>query len=157
MSALDRTPALRGALEAIDRILNRGADADDVLRAVLGALHERAGFAWAGIAFVNDGVLANGPETGRLTTPPASFPVAFAGATVAELRVSPAPAARRSTRSWSGWPPSWRRTASSAGIPAVFPGPRCPRNRNERRAARTDGAPRAIPTGEKLEPPARRP
>ena len=30
-----------GALEAIDRILNRGGDADDVLGAVLEALNER--------------------------------------------------------------------------------------------------------------------
>ena len=39
-----------GALEAVDRILNRGGDADDVLRDVLQALHER-GVSWAAIRF----------------------------------------------------------------------------------------------------------
>ena len=39
-----------GALEAIDRLLNRGGDADDVLRQVVATLHERAG-AWYSIVF----------------------------------------------------------------------------------------------------------
>ena len=39
-------------LEAIDRILDRGGDADDVLRDVVATLHERAGYPWAGIFFV---------------------------------------------------------------------------------------------------------
>ena len=54
-----------GALEAVDRILNRGGDADDVLREVVAALVERGGCAWAGIAFVEDGSLVLGPEAGR--------------------------------------------------------------------------------------------
>jgi hypothetical protein len=32
-----------GALEAVERIVDRGGDADDVLREVVTALHERAG------------------------------------------------------------------------------------------------------------------
>ena len=37
-----------GALEAIDRILDRGGDADDILRHVVAVLHETAGYRWAG-------------------------------------------------------------------------------------------------------------
>lgn len=80
-----------GALEAVDRILNRGGDADDVLRQVVGVLHERAGFAWAGIAFVEEASLELGPEAGEPAGEPAAFPIAFQGANVGELRVSPPP------------------------------------------------------------------
>jgi hypothetical protein len=54
-----------GALEAVDRILNRGGDADDVLRAVVAALVERGGCTWAGIAFVEEGGLVLGPQAGE--------------------------------------------------------------------------------------------
>jgi hypothetical protein len=54
-----------GALEAVDRILNRGGDADDVLREVVAALVGRGGCAWAGIAFVEDGELVLGPQAGE--------------------------------------------------------------------------------------------
>ena len=39
------------ALEAIDRILKGGADADDVLRAVVSELAREPGIVWAGIFF----------------------------------------------------------------------------------------------------------
>ena len=81
-----------GALEAIDRILNRGGDADDILRRVVAALHEEAGYAWAGIYFLEGGELALGPQAG---TPDASrrtsVPVAWQGDRVAELVVDDAP------------------------------------------------------------------
>ena len=76
------------ALEAIDRILNRGGDADDVLRAVVAALHERAGYAWAGILFLEDGVLALGPSAGaEQPDARAVVPVSYNGDRVAELVV----------------------------------------------------------------------
>ena len=75
----------------MDRILNRGGDADEVLRAVVGVLRERVGFAWAGIAFVEERELTLGPEAGERGEPVAAFPVAFRGERVAELQVSPAP------------------------------------------------------------------
>jgi hypothetical protein len=53
-----------GALEAIDALVTRGGDADDVLRAVVAALVDDGGCAWAGIAFVEDGALTLGPEAG---------------------------------------------------------------------------------------------
>jgi hypothetical protein len=49
----------RGALEAVDRILNRGGDADDVLRAVLEALHAR-GVPYAAVRFEGSRALAVG-------------------------------------------------------------------------------------------------
>ena len=81
-----------GALEAIDRILNRGGDADDVLREVVAVLHEKAGYPWAAILFVEDGELAPGPRAG---TPDESsrttVPVLWQGVRVAELAVDGAP------------------------------------------------------------------
>jgi hypothetical protein len=75
-----------GALEAIERILNRGGDADDVLRAVVAVLVQRAGCAWAGILFHESGGLLLGPEAGT-PRPDArtQLPVVFQGDHVAEL------------------------------------------------------------------------
>jgi len=84
------TPA--NALEAIDRIVEEGGDADDVLRRVLAALHARAGYTWAGIFFVEEGELALGPQVG---TPAEEMrtcvPVVWQGVRVAELAVDGAP------------------------------------------------------------------
>jgi hypothetical protein len=52
------------ALEAVERILGEGADADDVLREVVRALVDPGGCAWAGIAFVEEGELVLGPTAG---------------------------------------------------------------------------------------------
>ena len=52
-----------GPLEALDRVLNRGGDADDVLRAVVEIVS--GPFAWAGILFREDGRLVLGPEAGE--------------------------------------------------------------------------------------------
>jgi hypothetical protein len=76
-----------GALEAVDRILNRGGDADDVLREVVAALVERGGCAWAGIAFVEDGALVLGPQAGEPDEERrATVPIAYRGEQVGELR-----------------------------------------------------------------------
>jgi hypothetical protein len=80
--------AYAGALEAVDRILKRGGDADDVLRAVLGALHER-GIAYAAVRFVEEGKLVDGPSVGDpdvdgLT----SMPIVYEGQHVGELLAS---------------------------------------------------------------------
>jgi hypothetical protein len=81
-----------GALEAIDRILNRGGDADDVLRDVVAALHHRAGYAWAGIFFVQDGELALGPDAGTPNERNRTHtPVTWQGDRIAELAVDDAP------------------------------------------------------------------
>ena len=75
-----------GAIEAIDRILNRGGDADDVLRAVVVVLVEQGGCDWAGILFSEEGELVLGPYAG-MPEPGArtQVPVVFQGTRVAEL------------------------------------------------------------------------
>ncbi len=76
------------ALAAIDRIVDGGGDADDILRAVVGALVDPGGCGWAGIFFVESGELVLGPQSG--TPAPASrarVPVVFQGTPVAELAV----------------------------------------------------------------------
>jgi hypothetical protein len=78
----------RGALAAVERILNRGGDADDVLRGVVATLHERVPhFAWVGIAFMEDGQLQLGPEAGSGAGVELRALVTFEGAPVAELLV----------------------------------------------------------------------
>jgi hypothetical protein len=85
-------PSASGALEAIERILNRGGDADDVLRDLVDALRERAGYAWAGIFFVEDGALQLGPQAGAAQPDRrTSIPVLWQGELVAELAVDDAP------------------------------------------------------------------
>ena len=81
-----------GALEAIDGILNRGGDADDILRQVVATLHERAGYAWAAFFFLEDGELTLGPEAGAPDpTSRTSVPVTWQGDRIAELAVDGAP------------------------------------------------------------------
>jgi hypothetical protein len=80
------------ALEAIELAVSRGGDADDILRQVVALLHERAGYPWAGIFFLEDGELTLGPQAGapdesRRT----SVPVTWQGAPVAELKIDDAP------------------------------------------------------------------
>src|SRR5207302_1912074 len=55
-----------GALDAVDRILNRGGDADEVLRNVVRLLPEQVpGLAWAGLFFNEQGRLVPGPASGE--------------------------------------------------------------------------------------------
>ncbi|HZR96090.1 MAG TPA: hypothetical protein VFA56_10370 [Gaiellaceae bacterium] len=76
----------------IDELLAGGGDADDVLRGVVSALHEHAGYAWAGISFVENGALVLGPHAG--TPAPerrTSVPITYQQERVAELEVDDAP------------------------------------------------------------------
>jgi putative methionine-R-sulfoxide reductase with GAF domain len=85
-------PAADETLTAIESIVERSGDADEVLRDVVAALRDEAGYAWAGIYFVEGGTLALGPQAGtpneasRTTTP-----VHWQGELVAELAVDDAP------------------------------------------------------------------
>ncbi len=79
--------AYSGALEAIDRILNRGGDADEVLRQVVGALHDIDDYSWVGISFVEEGELALGPVQGERTAEPTTIPISYENNVVAELGV----------------------------------------------------------------------
>ena len=66
----------RGALEALDRIVNRGGDADDVLRDVVAILHDRfEHYSWVGIYLIEDGDLVLGPWRGPQATEHVRIPV----------------------------------------------------------------------------------
>jgi len=76
------------ALEALDRILNRGGEPDDVLRSSVSILAEEPGITWAGIAFVEEGKVALGPEAGEPDEPRrVRVPVVYQGSQVGELWV----------------------------------------------------------------------
>ena len=68
--------AYTGALEAIDRILNRGGDPDDVLRAVVSVLHDRLDdYSWIGIYLVEGDELVLGPWQGPQATEHVRIPL----------------------------------------------------------------------------------
>jgi putative methionine-R-sulfoxide reductase with GAF domain len=88
-----KSDSLRGALEAIERILNRGGDSDDVLRAVIEAIEQRLPqVEWAALLFVERGELVLGPSAGadaggvRL-----ELPVRYDGQRVGRLDVAGGP------------------------------------------------------------------
>ncbi len=76
------------ALEAVDRIVNRGGDADDVLRAVVQTLADEPTIAWAGVFFLEEGALVLGPQSGSPDEARrARVPVVYQGEAVGELAV----------------------------------------------------------------------
>jgi hypothetical protein len=85
-----RASELGGALDAIDRILDRGGDPDDVLRDVLEVLHDL--YPYAAIAFVEEDELASGPAQGTPEEPLERLDISFRDGKVAELHVVPPPA-----------------------------------------------------------------
>jgi hypothetical protein len=76
-----------GALDAVERIVNRGGDADEVLRQVVDVLS--GVYPYASIWFVEEGRLVQGPLAGEATDA-SRYPIAFQGTTVAELEVGSA-------------------------------------------------------------------
>ena len=85
-------PSTDARLDAIEQIVHRGGDADEILRDVVAALHEDAGYPWAGIFFVENTTLALGPSAGapdggsRTTVP-----ITWQGERIAELAIDDAP------------------------------------------------------------------
>jgi hypothetical protein len=74
------------ALEAIDRVVASGGDADDVLRAVVEVLAAEPEIAWAGIRFLEDGELVLGPSAGTSDeTRRHPTAIAYRGESVGEL------------------------------------------------------------------------
>jgi putative methionine-R-sulfoxide reductase with GAF domain len=85
----------RGALEAFDRIVNRGGEADQILRTVVELLHDLfENYDWVGISFVEDEKLVLGPGEGKQPPdrPQLQIPILYEGRVVAELGVEPDPA-----------------------------------------------------------------
>lgn len=65
-----------GALEAVERIINRGGDADDVLRQIVSVLCDRFDhYSWVGIYLVEDDELVLGPWQGPQATEHVRIPV----------------------------------------------------------------------------------
>ena len=77
--------AAGGALERIERILDHGGDADEVLRDVVHVLH--SSYSWVGISFVEEGELVLGPALGEQTVEPTRVPISYENNVVAELGV----------------------------------------------------------------------
>ena len=65
-----------GALEAVERILNRESEADEVLRQTVEVLHDRLDhYSWVGIYFVEGDELVLGPWKGPAATEHVRIPV----------------------------------------------------------------------------------
>ena len=84
-----------GAVEAIERILNRESEADVILRQAVTVLAERLEAAdWVGVAFVEEGALELGPAAGDVPAaaarPSVHVPVRYRGTRVAEIWVGTA-------------------------------------------------------------------
>jgi L-methionine (R)-S-oxide reductase len=66
----------RSALEAVDRIVNREAEADEVLRRVVELLHDRfTHYSWVGIYLIEGGDLVLGPWKGPQATKHVRIPI----------------------------------------------------------------------------------
>ena len=72
---------------AVDRMVNRGDEADAVLRAVVDLLQERlAHVSWVGISLVEGGTLELGPSRGeRATASRLVVPIDYEGGEVGEI------------------------------------------------------------------------
>jgi putative methionine-R-sulfoxide reductase with GAF domain len=79
--------AYDGALESIERILDRGGDADEVLREVVAVLHGLDDNLWVGISFVEEGELVLGPAEGERAGEPTAIPISYEDNVVGELGV----------------------------------------------------------------------
>ena len=79
---------MSGQLESVRRIVDEETDADDVLRAVVTAVASAPGNSWAGIAFLEDGVLRLGPAAGQPDTDRRErLPITYEDGAVGELWV----------------------------------------------------------------------
>jgi hypothetical protein len=81
----ERTNGYRGALEAIERILNRGGNSDDVLRAVVARLHGL--FPRVAISFAPGDETIATSGAGAAAGDTVSYPVSFEGRRVAALEI----------------------------------------------------------------------
>jgi hypothetical protein len=73
-----------GAIEAVERILNREGEADAILRATVAVLAERFG-CFVGVRFVEDDSEVLGPAAGPPGPIATEIPVQYRGTTVAEI------------------------------------------------------------------------
>ena len=73
----------------VQDVIDRGEEADDILRAALDAVHSSVAVPWSAIAFVEEGQMSIGPLVGSApddaTSPALSVPIVYRGDTVAAL------------------------------------------------------------------------
>ena len=84
-------PSTDARLDAIEQMVQRGGDADEILRDVVSALHVDAGYPWAGIFFVENATLVLGPSAGSARGERTALPVTWQGERIAELAIDDAP------------------------------------------------------------------
>ena len=76
------------SLESLQEIVDRPDDADEILRSVVARLATEPGITWAGIAFLDEGVLTLGPTAGAPDEATRRrAPIVFHDVRVGELRV----------------------------------------------------------------------
>jgi acyl-CoA thioester hydrolase len=82
----DDSPAGRrsGAVDAVERIVNREAEADEILRQSVATIAKRFD-TFCGIRFVEDGAMIDGPSAGRFAEPKAIVAITYDGSSVAEI------------------------------------------------------------------------
>jgi putative methionine-R-sulfoxide reductase with GAF domain len=81
--------AYRAIVDAVDRMVNRGEEADRLLRTVVELLVERLPqVSWAGIRLVEAGELLLGPQSGSSAgAAQLAVPITYEGGTIGELVV----------------------------------------------------------------------
>lgn len=68
--------AYRGALAAVERVMNREADSDAIVRLTVEVLHDHLDtYSWVGIYFVEEGELVLGPWKGPQATDHLRIPI----------------------------------------------------------------------------------
>jgi hypothetical protein len=80
----------------VQAVIDRGEEADEILRAALAAVHEGTGAAWSAIAFVEEGRMVIGPVAGSApddsASPALAVPIVYRGDPVAALWLGSEPA-----------------------------------------------------------------
>jgi hypothetical protein len=82
----DDSPAGRrsGAVDAVERIVNREGEADEILRQAVATIAKRFD-TFCGIRFVEDGGMIDGPSAGSFRDLQAVVPISYDGSSVAEI------------------------------------------------------------------------
>jgi hypothetical protein len=75
------------ALAEVERLAAAGGDADEVLRAVVDAIHG-AGVPWFAVRFNEEGTLIDGPLAGTRPDVTVSAPVTYNGERIGELEAA---------------------------------------------------------------------
>ncbi len=73
-----------GAIDAIERIVNRESEADEILRQSVATIAKRFD-TFCGIRFVEDGGMIDGPSSGDYAEPQAVVPITYDDSSIAEV------------------------------------------------------------------------